>query len=73
MKISKVLHVLSVIVGFAGIITALLGAFAGADKLIFGLTREHILLCAGLLVLIAIWFTISTIHHMKLEEKGSII
>jgi hypothetical protein len=70
MKISKVLHVLSVIVGFAGIITALAGAFAGADTLVWGLTREHLFFCSGLLMLIAIWFSISTIHHLKLEEKG---
>jgi hypothetical protein len=73
MKLSKVLHVASVIVGFAGIVTALAGVKAGATGLVWGLTREHLFLCSGLLVLIAIWFTVSTIHHMMLEEKGEIV
>lgn len=70
MKISKVLHVVSVIIGFFGIITAFAGVSAGSDMLVWGLTREHLFLCSGLLILIAIWFTVSTLHHMKLEEKG---
>jgi hypothetical protein len=73
MKLSKVLHVASIIVGLAGIITALAGVSAGGTNIVWGLTREHLFLCSGLLMLIAIWFSISTIHHMKLEEKGEIL
>lgn len=73
MKLSKILHVASVIVGFAGIITAIAGVKAGAVELVWGLTREHLFFCAGLLMLIAIFFAVSTIHHMMLEEKGEIV
>ncbi len=69
MKFSQVLHVTGVAVGFAGIITALAGVVAGADTLVWGLTREHLFLCSGLLMLIAIWISISTIHHMMLEKE----
>ncbi len=70
MKLSKLLHVGSVVVGLAGIVTAIAGAQAGAINLVWGLTREHLFLCSGLLMLIAIWLAIGTIHHMMLEEKG---
>lgn len=70
MKLSKIGHAASVVVGWAGISTALAGVNAGVSGLVWGLSREHLFLCAGLLMLIAIWFAIGTIHHMKLEEKG---
>lgn len=73
MKFSQVLHVIGVIVGFAGIITALAGVIAGAENLVWDLTREHLFLCSGLLMLIAIWISISTIHHMMLEKENRII
>ena len=72
MKISKVLHIIGVVVGFAGIVAALVGAFAGSS-LIWGLTREHILFCSGLLMLIAIWLAVSTIHHVMLENRGDVV
>lgn len=73
MKISKTLHILSVIIGFAGIISAIVGAMMGEGVLVWGITREHWLFCSGLLILIAIWFTVSTIQHMMLEKKGEIV
>ena len=73
MKISKTLHVASVVVGFAGIISAIVGAIMSEAALVWGITREHWLFCSGLLMLIAIWFTVSTIHHMMLEKKGEIV
>lgn len=73
MKLSRLLHVTSVVVGFAGIITAFAGVQAGATDLVWGLTREHLFLCSGLLMLIAIWAAIGAIHHMMLEEKGEIV
>jgi len=69
MKLSKLGHGASILIGVAGIITALMGAKAG-EGMMWGLSREHLFLCAGLLMLVAIWFAIGTIHHMKLEEKG---
>lgn len=60
----------SVLTGFAGIISALVGVWAGPNELVWGLTREHWLLCSGLLMLIAIWTAISTIHHKMLERNG---
>ena len=72
MKVSKVLHITGVIVGFAGIITALVGVYAG-DGRVWGLTKEHILFCSGLLMLIAIWLAVSTVHHLMLEDRGKAI
>ena len=73
MKISKMLHVASVFAGFAGIISAIVGAAMSEGALAWGVTREHWLFFSGLLMLIAIWFTVSTIHHMMLEKKGEIV
>lgn len=73
MKFSKVLHVTSVLVGFAGVTTFLAAILGGADDLVFGVTKVDALLCAGILFLIAIWTQIATIHHMMLEKKGELI
>ena len=72
MKLSKIIHVLNVLVGFAGIVTALVGAAAG-DGRILGFTREHILFCSGLLMLMAIWLAVNTVHHVMLEKTGDVI
>jgi 1-deoxy-D-xylulose 5-phosphate reductoisomerase len=72
MKVSKILHVLSVIVGFAGIVAAIVAVVAG-EGLILGLTREHTLFCAGLLILVAIWFAVSAVHHIMLEDRGEVV
>ena len=73
MKISKILHVISVIVGVASIVTALVAAVAAGSAGIWGLTKEHILLCSGLLMLIAIWLAVSTVHHVMLEDRGNVL
>lgn len=73
MKLSKLMHVASIVVGFAGIITFVTAIFSGADNLVFGVTKADALLCAGILMLVAIWLAIGTIHHMMLEKKGEII
>lgn len=70
MKLSRPLHVASVLTGAAGIVSALVGVWIGADGLAWGLTREHWLACSGLLMLIAIWTTLSTMHHKMLERNG---
>ena len=73
MKISKMLHVVSVMVGFAGVITFLATILGGADDLVFGVTKIDALLCTGVLILIAIWMQVATMHHMMLEKKGEIV
>ena len=73
MKLSKAMHVGSVIVGFIGVIAFLGAVLGGADDLVFGVTKADALACAAILILIAIWTQIGTIHHMMLEKTGSMI
>ncbi len=47
--------------------------FGGADNIVFGITKLDALLCAGILMLIAIWAGIGTIHHMIIEKNGEMI
>jgi len=73
MKLSKLLHIASVVAGFVGLITFANAILGGADDLVFGVTKIDALLCTGILMLIAIWAQVATIHHMMLEEKGRIV
>jgi uncharacterized protein YacL len=73
MKISKIMHVASVIAGLIGVISFLTAVFGGADNSVLGVTKVDALLCAGILILIATWLQVATIHHMMLEKKGEII
>jgi Na+/proline symporter len=76
MKLSKLMHVLSVVAGFAGVITFIavgLASFGKTEELVFGVTKVHALLCVVVLLLIATWLQIATIHHMMLEKKGELI
>lgn len=73
MKLSKVLHVVSVVVGLAGIGSFVGAVFGGSDNLVFGITKADALACAAVLMLIAIWTGVGTIHHMMLEKRGEII
>ncbi len=73
MKFSKLLHVTSVIVGFAGVITFVSAVLGGGDNLVFGITKADALACAAILILIASWAQIGTIHHMMLEKRGEIV
>lgn len=73
MKLSKLMHVISISVGFAGVITFAAAILGGVDNLVFGITKTDALLCAGILFLIAIWIQIATIHHIMLEKRGEII
>lgn len=66
------MHILNVLVGFAGIVTATV-AVLGSDGIVRGLTREHLLLCSGVLMLIAIWLAVNTVHHVMLEKTGEVI
>lgn len=72
MKLSKVMHVGSVIVGFIGVISFLIAVFGNSES-VFGIAKMDALACAAVLILIAIWLAISTIHHMMLEKTGEII
>lgn len=73
MKFSKLMHVTSVIVGFAGVITFASAVLGGADNVVFGVTKADALACAAILILIATWVQIGTIHHMMLEKRGEIV
>jgi len=74
MKLSKALHVISVVMGLVGVF---MSAFAvlvwPAGVVWFGMTREVMLLCSITSLLAAIWLQIATIHHMMLERKGEIV
>ncbi len=73
MKLSKIMHVGSVIVGFIGVITFIGTLIGGGDNLVFGITKMDGLACAAILILIATWLQVATIHHMMLEKKGEIV
>jgi hypothetical protein len=66
------MHAASVIVGFIGVISFLIAVFGNAES-VFGITKGDTLACAAILILIAIWTQIATIHHMMLEKKGELI
>ncbi len=73
MKLSKPMHVISVIVGLVGIGTLIAATIAGQSNLVFGFTREHLLFCSIIVFLVAIWLQIATIHHVMLEKRGEVI
>ncbi len=74
MKLSKILHVLSVLMGLTGMAMSAIAVLFWPDGVVwFGMTREIMLLCAITSLLAAIWLSIGTIHHMMLEKRGEII
>ena len=73
MKLSKLFHVISVVVGLVGVITFVAAIWGGADDLVFGVTKVDALLCAGILILLAIWGQIGAIHHLMLEKQGEMV
>ena len=73
MKLSKLMHIASVIVGIVGVVIFAISVLGGNDNSVLGITKIDALLCVGILVLIAIWLQIATIHHMILEKKGELI
>ena len=72
MKLSKLMHVTSVVVGLTGVISFVIAILGGAEN-VFGITKTDTLLCTGILILIAIWLQVATMHHMMLEKKGELI
>ena len=73
MKLSKIMHIASVIVGGVAVVTFLGAVFGGNDNNVFGITKVDALLCSGILVLFAIWGQVGAIHHMMLEKHGEIV
>jgi spore maturation protein SpmB len=74
MKLSKLFHVLSVLLGLTGLVlwaVAILAMPAGVVR--FGQTREVMLFCAILSLLAAIWLVIGAMHHATLEKRGEIV
>ena len=74
MKLSKLFHVLSVLLGLTGVVmwtVAILAWPAGVVR--FGVTREMMLLCAIISLLTAIWLVIGAMHHITLEKTGEIV
>lgn len=67
------MHVISVIVGLAGVVVFMVAILGGSDNSVFGVTKVDALLCAGILILIAIWGQLGTIHHIMMEKCGEII
>lgn len=67
------MHVASVIVGLAGVVTFIGALLGGGDNLVVGVTKIDALLCAAILILIATWLQLATIHHMMLEKRGEIV
>lgn len=72
MKLSKILHVVSVAVGLIGAITFLITVLGNAETT-FGITKMDALACSAILILLAIWGQVGTIHHMMLEKRGEIV
>lgn len=73
MKLSKLLHVASVVVGVAGVISFAAAVIGGSDNLVLGVTKMDALFCSAILVLNAIWLQMATIHHMMLEKRGELV
>ncbi len=76
MKLSKALHVISVIAGLIGVLMWFLlifGWFTAATW--FAATNDLTLMigCTIFSFLAAIWLQIATVHHMMLERRGKII
>ena len=73
MKLSKLMHVASVIVGFVGV-SMFIGALrVGSNGMVYGITKMDAFACVAILILIATWLQVATIHHIMLEKKGEII
>lgn len=70
MKISKVLHIVSVMVGLLGVLSFIETLLGGSDGIVFGVTKMDALVCTGILILIATWLQIATIHHIMLEKNN---
>ncbi len=74
MKLSPLLHVISIAMGLIGVAMSAVAVLAWPAGVVwFGMTREIMLMCAIASLLTAIWIQIATIHHMMLEKKGKLL
>lgn len=74
MKLSKLFHVLSVLLGLTGVVMWAVAILAWpAGVLRFGVTRDVMLLCAILSLLTAIWLVLGAMHHIALERTGEVV
>jgi hypothetical protein len=76
MKLSKALHVISVVAGLIGVLMWFQLIFAWFTAATwFAVTHDLMLMigCTIFSFLAAIWLQIATIHHMMLEQRGEII
>ncbi len=80
MKLSKVLHVASVISGFIGVLAFFGvwggGMMSGTDSGMMGYGQGYMSMggsSALFFIVVAIWLQVATIHHMMLEKHGEII
>lgn len=72
MKLSKLMHIGSVAVGLVGVV-AFAWTLIGGGNVVFGITKMDALVCTVIVMLIAIWLQVGTIHHMMLEKRGEIV
>lgn len=70
MKLSKLSHVLSVLLGLTGLILWAVAIFASPA---FGQPREVMVLCAIVALLAAIWLVLGAMHHNTLEKTREIV
>ena len=74
MKLSKLFHVISVVLGIIGMAMSAISVLIWPAGVVwFGMTRDVMLMCAVTSLLAAIWLQIATIHHIMLEKKGEVI
>ena len=74
MKLSKVMHVASVLFGFVALLMWVLVLFVWpTDTVWFGVTRDLMIICTVFSFLAAIWLQVATIHHMMLEKHGEVV
>jgi hypothetical protein len=74
MKLSKLMHVISVLAGLIGVVmTALVVLFWPDGAVLLGVTKGVMMFCSITFFLIAIWLQIATIHHMMLEKNREIV
>lgn len=67
------MHVGSVVSGLVGVVMFVGALRVGSDGMIYGITKLDALACVAILILIAMWLQIATIHHMMLEKRGEIV
>jgi hypothetical protein len=68
--VSKLLHYLSGIIGFVGVL-ALIGAWIAGDGTFLGLARERLYFDAIAISLVGIGYRLGSIIHFWEEQKGA--